>query len=148
MFGADRAALRRAFAEAWQKRLAGTPASPLEAMIADVVSAHPEYHALLAAPEAAEAREYPPETGETNPFLHMGMHLALREQVSTDRPSGIAGLHRRLSRHAGDAHVAEHRMMECLGRILWEAQRGNRAPDETSYMECLHGLAGGTRTAG
>jgi hypothetical protein len=150
MFGTDRAALRRGFVEAWRKRLAGAPATPLEAMIADVIAAHPEYQAALSDPETLDERDFPPEAGEANPFLHMGMHLALREQVGTDRPAGIAGLHRRLSARTGDPHEAEHRMMECLGRALWEAQRGNRPPDEQSYLECLRRLAGsgGTQTAG
>ena len=81
-----------------------------------------------------------PEAGETNPFLHMSMHLSLQEQVGTDRPPGIHALYERLVLRSGDAHAAEHRMMECLGRILWEAQRQNGMPDEQAYLECVRRL--------
>lgn len=125
------------FLAAWRKREAGEVLEPLEALIAGVVALHPEYHGLLAAGEAAIAQEYTPERGVTNPFLHMGMHIALREQVGTDRPAGIAGLYRRAVERCGDPHAVEHDMMECLGEVLWRAQRDNAVPDEAAYFECL-----------
>ena len=67
------------------------------------------------------------------------MHMALREQVGTDRPAGIRRIHSGLSRQHG-AHDAEHRMMEALGRALWEAQRAGTAPDERRYLEDLERL--------
>ena len=140
MFGQDRDEIRRSYLTAWQKACAGEELDPTEQAIADVVAKHPEYQALLSDPDTALAKDYTPEQGETNPFLHMGLHLALREQVGTDRPTGIRPLHARLASRLGDEHEAEHRMMECLGEALWEAQRSGRAPDEGAYLECLKGL--------
>ena len=134
----DRAGFRAAFVEAWRKRRAGLPAGALEVQLADVVAAHPEYHPLLESPEASQA-DWTPEGGEANPFLHLALHLALREQVATDRPPGVAAEHRRLAAAHG-AHAAEHRMMEVLGETLWRAQRNNRPPDEVSYLEGLRRL--------
>ncbi|HRP88368.1 MAG TPA: DUF1841 family protein, partial [Gammaproteobacteria bacterium] len=105
--------------------------------VADVIEQHPEYHALLGRDGDALDRDWTPEHGESNPFLHMGLHLALREQVATDRPAGIAALHRRLAARHGE-HEAEHRMAECLAEALWRAQRNNSLPDEVSYLEALH----------
>jgi hypothetical protein len=138
MFVHDRDAARRMFVEAWRKRRAGEVLEPIEALIADVVALHPEYHGLLTSGEAAVAQEYTPDHGVANPFLHMGMHIALREQVGTDRPAGIAGLYRRAVERRGDPHAVEHEMMECLGEALWRAQRDNAVPDEAAYMECLN----------
>ncbi|MCC6714842.1 MAG: DUF1841 family protein [Gammaproteobacteria bacterium] len=138
MFVQDRDAARRMFIGAWRKRQAGEVLEPLEALIADVVALHPEYHAALTSGEAAIALEYTPEHGTTNPFLHMGMHIALREQVGTDRPAGIAELYRRAVERRGDPHAVEHDMMECLGEVLWRAQRDNAVPDEAAYFECLN----------
>lgn len=138
MFVQDRDSTRRMFLEAWRKRRAGEWLEPLEALIADVVALHPEYHGALAPGEAAIAQEYTPERGVTNPFLHMGMHIALREQVGTDRPAGIAELYRRAVERRGDPHAVEHDMMECLGEVLWRAQRDNAVPDEAAYFECLN----------
>ena len=81
--------LRRVYVEAWRKRRAGLPSEPLEAQVADVIALHPEYHAALERGEDALARDYTPEGGQSNPFLHMGLHLAVRDQIATDRPPGL-----------------------------------------------------------
>jgi len=32
--------------------------------------------------------------------------------------------------------------MECLGRMLWDAQQGHRPPDGESYVACVRRRAG------
>ena len=91
--------------------------------------------------EDALEREWTPEQGESNPFLHMSMHSAIREQVSIDRPPGVAAVHRQLSSRVG-RHEAEHRIMECLARMLWQAQSTGSMPDEQGYLECLRRIGG------
>jgi hypothetical protein len=140
MFSSNRAAMRGAFMDAWRKFRRSAPLEPLERLIAEVVRQHPEYHKLLEKPEQVLDKDYLPEAGETNPFLHMGMHLSLQEQIGTDRPPGIRALYERLVLRSSDAHESEHRMMECLGRVLWEAQRQNRMPDDQAYLECVRRL--------
>jgi len=138
--GQSREELRRAYLDAWQRSSTGLPLSPLEEQIATVIAQHPEYHAWLERGEAALAADFGPERGATNPFLHLGMHLAIREQVSTDRPPGIRAIHASLAIRCGGALEAEHRMMEALGETLWESQRSGRAPDEQAYVERLRRL--------
>ena len=138
IFGQDRSELRRMYVDAWQKSRTGAMLSPLEAQIARVIEDHPEYHALMTS-DAVEA-DFTPEGGQSNPFLHMGLHLAIREQVATDRPAGIAALFNDLLVKTGDAHDAEHQAIECLAESLWEAQRENVAPDEQAYLERLRRL--------
>ena len=138
IFGQDRHVLRKMYADAWQKHLDGQSMSPLEIQIAAVIAEHPEYHDALTADDLD--RDYLPEGGQTNPFLHMGLHLGIREQVATDRPPGIARIHAKLAAHDGDPHSAEHRMIECLAETLWEAQSANRPPDEALYLERLRRL--------
>lgn len=139
-FGNDRNALRRSFHDAWKKRVAGMPLEPLEAQIAQVVERHPEYHAVVEDEKGIE-RDFAPEDGQTNPFLHMAMHMALGDQRATDRPPGIAAaLSGALGRFT-DAHELEHAAMECLGRALWEGQRAGRPPDDQAYLECIRSLA-------
>ncbi len=134
IFGQDRDQLRRYYVEAWRKAREGLPLEPLERKIADVVAEHPEYHALLENEDRALGREYHIAEGETNPFMHMGMHIAIREQVDTNRPVGIRALHRRLSRALGGTMEAEHLMMESLAEALWVAQREGQVPDERAYL--------------
>jgi len=141
MFGDNREQLRRMYMDAWRKQQAGEPLSPLETMISEVVGMHPEYHALLDQGEDALDRDFLPEQGESNPFMHMGMHIAIREQLSTDRPAGIIDAIRALLAQVQDAHAVEHQVMECLGQSLWEAQRAGQAPDEQAYLRCVQGLA-------
>ncbi len=143
MFSQDRDRLRRYLAAAWAKASAGAPLEPLEHQIADLVRGHPEYQSLLGDPEGAIGRDFAPEAGQTNPFLHLGLHLALLEQVATDRPAGIRDLYQTLVGRSGGAHAAEHLAMECLAQALWEAQRGQRPPDEGAYLECLTRLTRG-----
>jgi hypothetical protein len=137
MFSQDRDAMRRFFIEAWRKASAGAALDPLETQIARVVEGHPEYHHMLQQPKTALSREFQPGDGETNPFLHFGLHLAVLEQVSTDRPPGIRALYRRLVVFLGDAHEAEHEIMDCLGQNLWEAQRTGEPPNEDAYFRCV-----------
>lgn len=131
--------LRRGYVEAWRRQREGLPLTPLQAQITAVVALHPEYHALLESPDAQQG-DYSVEAGRTNPFLHMGLHLALREQVGTRRPAGIEAVHQRLGHALGDVHAAEHRMIDVLAETLWEAQRAGRAPDEQRYLERLQRL--------
>ena len=138
IFGQDRHELRKMYADAWQKHLAGQPMSPLEIQISAVVAEHPEYHDAVTSADLD--RDYTPEGGRANPFLHMGLHLGIREQVATDRPAGIRDIHQQLAARHGDAHRAEHEMIECLAEALWEAQRANRPPDEAQYLERLRRL--------
>ena len=138
IFGQDRGELRRMYRDAWQKSQAGEILTPLEAQIARVVGEHPEYQAAVES-DAVEA-EFSPEEGRTNPFLHMGLHLAIRDQVSTDRPPGIAAIHRKATARQGGEHAAEHLMMEALAETLWAAQSANTAPDDAAYLERLRRL--------
>jgi hypothetical protein len=126
--------LRQTYADAWRKHVARSPLTPLEAMIVDVIGAHPEYQAVVSDKDAA-LKLAPDVTGGTeNPFLHMGLHLAVREQVSIDRPPGVRELQRQLLASQKDPHQAEHALMEALGETLWQAQRAGRPPDETQYL--------------
>lgn len=140
----SREELRAFYVEAWRKRRERLPAEPLEVQVADVIEQHPEYHRWLEDDPETLAREWTPEGGESNPFLHMGLHLAVREQAGTDRPAGIAAIYGALVARLG-RHEAEHRIAEHLAEALWQAQRNQRAPDDVSYLETLRALERDTR---
>src|SRR6185437_8762222 len=133
--GQNREQLRQMYLNSWRKYTSKQPLEPLEAQVAAVVAEHPEYVPLLESGPRALTTDYTPEGGRENPFLHMGLHLAIREQVATDRPPGIARIHESLSQRLGDPHATEHIMLEALAETLWEAQSAGRAPDEQLYLE-------------
>ena len=139
-FPNDRQQLRQMYIDAWQKHQSQQVLTPLEQQISHVILLHPEYHALFEYPEAECDKDYLPEQGKTNPFLHMGLHLGLMEQVSTNRPAGIKDLYHALLAKHQDNHEVEHQMIECLAEAMWHAQRNNTPPDDRAYLENLKRL--------
>jgi hypothetical protein len=131
--------VRQVYLNVWHKLQHDQLLEPMEALIAEVIELHPEYHALLEDGEASVQNDFTPEQGQTNPFLHMGMHIALREQADSNRPSGIQAVYQKLAARRG-RHEAEHAMMECLGQVLWQAQRDATEPDQLAYLDCLKKL--------
>ena len=107
---------------------------------------HPEYHAILSAPEQFKHQEYFPEFGKTNPFLHMSLHLSILEQISINQPIGIANIYAQLKlKHQNEydfEHKALHDILECLGESIWQAQRNNTALNAEYYVQLLQQKAG------
>jgi hypothetical protein len=142
MFGNDRREMRRFLTDAWSKHNNAVPTEPMEQLIAEIIQHHPEYHSLLEQADLAVERDFLPEMGEANPFLHLSMHVSLQEQISTDRPPGITAVYKQLVMNKADAHAAEHMMMECIAQMIWEAQTNNSTPNELKYLECVKKLLG------
>jgi hypothetical protein len=139
LFQPSREEVRQFFTDAWRKRQSGAVTTPLEAMAADTIQMHPEYHAALMDPDIAHA-DFPVEEGRTNPFLHLSMHLAINEQLSIDQPPGIKDVHQSLLR-THDAHEAAHIIMEALGEAVWEVQRLGKVFDSERYLELIRRVA-------
>ncbi|WP_297359632.1 DUF1841 family protein [Acidiferrobacter sp.] len=136
MWSTDREALRQVFYAAWRHFREHAPLNGVETLIVEALLAHPEYQGLF-----ADASSSPATAAQTasdvNPFLHLGLHIAVAEQIATDRPPGVVSQWRRLEGLWPDGHRARHAMMECLEETLWEAQRQGVAPDDTAYLERL-----------
>lgn len=131
---------RQMFFLSWQKHLKNQLLMPLEQQVVDVIIAHPEYHALIEAMTSSHDKAYFPELGQTNPFLHMGLHLAVRDQIYTDRPAGIATIYRQLVEKYKDPLTVEHLLMDYLAECLWQSQRDQCLPDETHYLQACSQL--------
>ena len=116
---------RKHFFTSWQKYKKNEPLLPLEQQLVNVIKEHPEYHAIFDGEPTDRA--YFPTLGETNPFLHLGLHLALRDQVSTNRPAGITSIYKQLCEKKSSHLAAEHIMMACLEASLKHA-------DEKGYL--------------
>jgi hypothetical protein len=134
MFNPSRDEVREMFFGAWRKYREGAPLAGIESPALDVILQHPEYHGVLEAPARYRERDY---TDQTNPFLHMSLHLALEEQLSIDQPPGIRSRWQALIGRAGDRHEALHQAVECLAETLWRAQRDAAPPDAAAYLSCL-----------
>lgn len=137
MFSPSRDEARRFFTDAWARYRAAAPLTDLEQLAAGIIAQHPEYHAVLEDPDRHVARDYRPEAGDVNPFLHLSMHLAIAEQISIDQPPGIRAQVERLTASKGDVHEALHAVLDCLGEVIWNAQREAKAPDAAMYLACL-----------
>lgn len=145
MFTPSRDQARQFLFDAWGKYRRGEPLADLEQLAVGILLEHPEYHRVLDQPERYLEQEYFPEAGETNPFLHVSMHLAIEEQLSIDQPPGIRALFLALAQKTGSRHDAMHVAMECLAEMLWQAQRGGVAPDPALYLGCLESRSGRTK---
>jgi len=137
MFNPSRDQARDFLFSLWEKHRAGAALTPLESLALPVVLEHPEYHPVLEDREANLEREWRPEGGETNPFLHLSMHLAIEEQLSIDQPPGIRAAVTALERRTGSAHDARHAVMDCLAEMVWQSQRNGVAFDNAAYLDCL-----------
>ena len=137
MFNPSREEARRFYFDTWAKYRATQALTDLEKIALGVMLEHPEYHDLLDKPDRYVDRDYLPENGQTNPFLHMSMHLAIQEQLSIDQPAGIRAQHAALCHGTGSDHAAQHEMMDCLGEMIWHAQRHQTGPDPVIYLACL-----------
>ncbi len=137
MFNPRKEDVRRFFCEAWAKHRSQQPLAPIEAIAVDWIAEHPEYHEELSDTQAALEKDYSVEQGRTNPFLHLSMHLSIEEQVSIDQPPGIRDAYRQLCLRLGSRHEAMHEVMECLGEVLWQAQRNQAPIDSQVYIEAI-----------
>lgn len=126
---------RQLFFLSWKKYQQKQRLEPLEQQIVDVIIMHPEYYDQMEAAAITSNRNYFPELGQSNPFLHMGLHLAIRDQIATNRPEGITAIYQQLLKKHQDAETVEHLLMEQLATCLWQAQRAHTAPDEKSYIQ-------------
>jgi len=134
MFNPTREQVRETFFGTWRKYRTGELLAGIEAIALDVILLHAGYHELLSQPEGFRVKDY---TDESNPFLHMSLHMALEEQLSIDQPPGIAGHVQALVRRRGERHEALHEALECLAETMWRAQRDKMPPDADAYLECL-----------
>lgn len=136
-FGDNVQDTRQLFYSSWQKYRLRQPLTPLEQQLVDVIIDHPEYHAMFEKEDKFIEQAWFPEMGQTNPFLHMGLHLAIRDQVATNSPSGFTKLFQQLLVKYQDKHQVEHNIMECLAESLWQAQQNGQAPDEKIYLNAV-----------
>ncbi len=136
MFSPTQADVRGFFFEARRKRRDRLPLTPLETIGADWIDAHPEYDADIVA-AAAPSEPAAAQGNRENPFLHLSMHLSISEQLAIDQPAGIRQAFELLARRLGSQHAAQHEVMECLGRMLWDAQKGGTPPDGEAYVDCV-----------
>ena len=133
MFSQDRNKQREYLANSWQKYTKNKPLEPLEKQLVSIIEIHPEYHDFIGNIDS----EYFPEQGEVNPFLHINLHLALRDQLSINRPKGIKEAHQKLINQHKDHHVVEHLMMECIAETIYLSQKNMTAMDQESYLNCI-----------
>lgn len=137
LFNPSRDQVRQFFFTTWQKFHAEQVLSGLEALALEVIQMHPEYHAVLNQPERYLEQAYFPEMGETNPFLHLSLHLSILEQIGIDQPPGIKAAYATLQLRLTDRHAAQHALMDCLAETLWQAQRAGAAPDAEAYLALI-----------
>ncbi|MEN8711197.1 MAG: DUF1841 family protein [Arenicellales bacterium] len=136
LYGNDRGSLRQVFFTTWDKYKQSQPLQGIEPLLIDIILLHPEYHPILDDVDAHLDRDYPPEHGTENPFLHLSLHMTIEEQLSMDNPTGIVQ-HFNTLQQSHDRHDALHILLECLAEAVWKAQRHETADLEKEYLACV-----------
>jgi hypothetical protein len=137
MFNPSQSDVRRFFCAVYTKWLVKETMDGIETIAALWIAEHPEYHDDLSDAEAAVVRDYTVDSGRTNPFLHLSMHLSISEQCSINQPRGIQVAMETLTSKLDSLHDAHHVAMEALGSMMWESQRSNAPPDGETYIESI-----------
>ncbi|MGZ8982850.1 MAG: DUF1841 family protein [Methylotenera sp.] len=144
LFNPSRDQVRQFFFDTWAKFKQKSNLSDLEKIAVEVIQMHPEYHAILDSPDRYMNQQYFPELGETNPFLHLSLHLSVIEQISINQPIGITQVYDKLRQQYNDTHLAQHDLLDCLAETIWQAQRNNAPLDVTNYLDLLKQKSGQT----
>lgn len=142
LFNPSRDEVRQFFFDAWNKFRQQHTLTDLEKMAVGIMHMHPEYHAILDQPEHYLQQAYYPEMGETNPFLHMSLHLSIQEQISINQPTGITQAYGKLCTRYQEEHEAQHALLECLAETIWLAQRNQTGLDAAHYLNLIEQRAG------
>ncbi len=137
MFNPSQQDVRRFFCETFRKFHAKEILTPLEAIASDWINQHSEYDEVLSDLDTALHANYSIDQGNSNPFLHLSMHLSIAEQIAVDQPRGVRQTFDVLSTKLNSQHEAHHEMMECLGTMIWNSQRNGLPPDGEAYIEAL-----------
>ncbi|PPC81939.1 MAG: hypothetical protein CTY38_07665 [Methylotenera sp.] len=137
LYNPSRDQARQFLFDAWAKFKQQAPLTDLEKIAVEVMQMHPEYHAILEAPERYMQQQYFPEMGETNPFLHLSLHLSVIEQIAINQPIGIKAIYEQLKQKHNDQHIAQHDILDCLAETIWQSQRNNTPLDSTHYLGLL-----------
>lgn len=136
MYSNDRVQLRRVYTEAWRKNHANELLSPLETLMVLVIQDHPEYHSYFSQDKSID-KDFSVESGDTNPFLHISLHMAIREQIQMDQPPGIRDIYQKICHTIHEPHHAEHALMDHLAELVWRSNRGEAPPSEEDYIRTL-----------
>lgn len=137
IFSDNRDDLRQFYVDAWRKTRNGETLEPLEAIVSKIVEMHPEYHSLIEDAELAKSKEFSPDLGEANPFAHMGLHIAVHEQLTTQRPVELKALYQKALHKLKEPHEVEHLIMDCLAEMIWASQKNATLPNEKKYLKCV-----------
>lgn len=140
MLNPERIKMRQFFFTTWEKYQTKKILEPLEQQLIDIILQHPEYHKIFSDPEKYLDKDYFPEFGDANPFLHLSLHLSVLEQVGSNRPNGITVIYSQLIKKLGNALAAEHAIMQLISENLWQAQQSGRMISDEIYLQQLKNL--------
>lgn len=137
MFNPSVSDVRNFFFDTYQKGSQSLPLSDLEKIAYSIIIEHPEYRTVLSNRDKYMVYNWLPENGETNPFLHLSMHMSIIEQLSINQPFGVKELYFELCKKLDNEHEAQHQAMDCLAEMVWQAQYNNMQPDPQIYLSAL-----------
>ena len=138
MFSTDQTQLRSFYKNSWDKFKNKEPLSDLEKQVASIILEHPEYHHFF---DNLDIRsDINTNKNPNSPFLHLGLHLGIRDQIAINTPAGISDIYKNLYNQYKDPHICEHKMLEILAEELWESQQNQTEFNTQNYINKLLNL--------
>lgn len=120
------------FLQAWKKHLQGSKLSDLESQVRDVLLLYPQYIS-----ELNQDKTYPLED---NPYIQMGLHLTVWDQVRTNRPEGIRPWFLEAC-VANSQKEVEQLMLMVLRQTVYVSYQAGNLPCEQKYLNILKNSA-------
>lgn len=136
-FGNSPKDMRSFFYSSWDKYKQKQRLSTLEQQLVSIILDHPEYHCIFDDPSQSETLL---NSFTENPFLHLAMHLTIRDQITLKKPPEVSTIFHKLQQKHGDSHIVEHLLMEPLARYLIQLQQSTTPPSITDYVSACQEL--------
>jgi len=133
----NRNQLRQFYYDTWQKHKTHQALNDLEKQILAIMLEHPEYQNTFENNATTSTQDFSETLGQANPFMHMGLHLAVRDQIALDQPPGIQQLFQQQLNKGQKPHDLEHQIMDILAEQLWQDTQAQKPLDMANYLENL-----------
>ncbi|AGF49226.1 DUF1841 family protein [Candidatus Kinetoplastidibacterium galati] len=138
MFNPSLDQARYFFIEVWNKHKLSKTLTPIEKTTIACILEHPQFYKDLDNKESIK-NSYNSNFPESNPFLHLSMHLAISEQLLIDQPCGIKAAYNKLIT-SNDPHTAIHKIIKCLTLTIQYSQTHRLELDSNKYMNLIKDL--------
>ena len=136
----DRAQNRKLFHMLWERAqnddFAGLDDE--QRRIAEALKLHAdEYHNVFEFSDVVPDREFDPQKGEVNPFLHISIHAAVQAQLEAKDPIEVLQFYNAMRKKKCSHHDALHLILTILAPLMFRTMKSLMPFDNNRYLSLL-----------